>query len=446
MVRDRRRLRTIHLIALGCPKNRVDTEVLAGIAAERGLEIVGDPARADAIVVATCGFVESAREESIQALLETARYKQRGRCRLLVAASCLAQRHGEELARELPEVDAFLGTGDLNRLGDVLDGTAPRVAVGRAAGFVQGPGTPRFLEPGAFTAYVKIADGCSRKCAFCAIPQIKGRARSRPPGEIADEVRDLARRGVVEIDLVSQDTSAFGRDLRSRTDLVRLLRELDRIDGIEWIRLLYLYPDSVDDELLRTIAASRRVVPYLDVPIQHASAHMLRRMKRGHGPATLRRLVERARRILPRVFLRSAVLVGHPGETAADFAELLGFIEQARFDHLGAFRYSDEQGTPAHETGPAVRPRDSYNRLRRVLAVQRPISRAANRALKGRTVRVLVEGPADDRGYVLQGRHAGQAPEVDGTTYLVSCDASPGEFVDARVVRASDYDLVAEPL
>jgi len=442
----KRRLQTIHFVALGCPKNRVDTEVLAGIAAERGLTIVGEPKGADAIVVATCGFIESAREESIQALLELARFKDTGRCRVLVAASCLAQRYGDELARELPEVDAFIGTEDLGRLGDVLDGAAPRVSVGDAASFVQRPETPRFLEPGAFSAYVKIADGCSRRCAFCAIPQIKGRARSRPVDEIADEVRDLTRAGIREINLVSQDTSAFGHDLGRSADLATLVRAVDRVDGIVWIRLLYLYPDGVDPKLLTAIRDSRRVVPYLDVPIQHASTRMLRRMKRGHGNKALRQLVERARRFLPDAFLRTAVLVGHPGESADDFADLLRFVEWARFDHLGAFRYSDEEGTPAFGTGPEVRPRDSYNRLRKVMAVQRRISRARNRRMLGSDVRVLVEGPADDTKYVLRGRHAGQAPEVDGTTFLVSCQASSGDFVDARVVKTGDFDLVAEPI
>jgi len=439
-------LRTIHLVALGCPKNRVDTEVLAGIAAERGLAIVGEPEAADAIVVATCGFIESAREESIQALLELARFKETGRCRLLVAASCLAQRYGDELARELPEVDAFIGTGDLERLGDAVDGTAPRVSVGRAASFVQAPGTPRFVEPGAASAYVKIADGCSRKCAFCAIPQIKGRARSRPVDEIADEVRDLARAGIREINLVSQDTSAYGRDLARRADLATLARELDRIDDLEWIRLLYLYPDGVSDDLLEAIRDGDRLLPYLDVPIQHATTTMLRRMKRGHGVATLRRLIDRIKRVLGDPVLRTAVLVGHPGETSADFEELIAFVKWARFDHLGAFRYSDEEGTPAHGAGPTVAPRDSYNRLRRVMAVQRRVSRERNRRLRGRLLTVLVEGPADEEGYVLKGRYYGQAPEVDGSTYLVSCRASGGDFVPARVTRTGDFDIVAEPI
>jgi ribosomal protein S12 methylthiotransferase len=264
--------------------------------------------------------------------------------------------------------------------------------------------------------------------------------------EIADEVRDLARAGVREINLVSQDTSAYGRDLARRADLAILARELDRIDDVEWIRLLYLYPDGVSDDLLEAIRDGDRLLPYLDVPIQHATTAMLRWMKRGHGNATLRHFVERIKRVLGDPVLRTAVLVGHPGETNADFEELVAFVEWARFDHLGAFRYSDEEGTPAFGTGPTVSPRDSYNRLRRVMAVQRRISRERNRRLRGRLLTVLVEGSADEQGYVLKGRWYGQAPEVDGCTYLVSCQASPGDLVPARVMRTGDYDIVAEPI
>jgi ribosomal protein S12 methylthiotransferase len=439
--------RTVHFVALGCPKNRVDTEVLAGFAAGRGLAIVGDPFEADVIVVNTCGFIESAREESVAALLDMARYRAEGRCRLLVAAGCLAQRYGEELARSLPEVDFFLGTAELERLGDILDAReAGRVTAGPAAHYLQRPGTPRFLEPGAPSAYVKIADGCSRRCAFCAIPSIRGQAQSRPIAEIAGEAAHLAAQGVVELNLVAQDTSAYGRDLGDGTDIVALVRALERIDGVRWIRLMYLYPDAVTDALLAAISASAKIAPYLDVPIQHASAAMLRRMRRGHGPRELRRLVERARRAVPGVFLRTAVLVGHPGETEEDVAALVGFIREAEFDHLGAFRYSDEAGTASARLAATVSRRESYDRWRRVMKVQRAISRRRLERLVGTTVEVLVEGADDESGYVLRGRHRGQAPEVDGATFLVSCEAAIGDIVTARVVEASDHDLVAEPI
>jgi len=442
----RRAQRTIHFLALGCPKNRVDTEVLAGFAARAGLGIVGEPARADVIVVNTCSFIESAREESIAALLDMARFKRDGRCRLLVAAGCLAQRYGAELAAELPEVDAFLGTAELARLGDVLERKTDRVLVGPAAHYLQRAGTPRFLEPGAPSAYVKIADGCSRRCAFCAIPAIRGPERSRPIDEIVAEASLLAAAGVVELNLVAQDTSAYGCDLGGGADLVALARALEAVDGVRWIRLLYLYPDGVPDALLEAMAGSEKLVPYLDVPIQHASAAVLRRMRRGHGPAALERLVARARRIVPGAFLRTAVLVGHPGETASDFDALLAFVRAAAFHHLGAFRYSAEEGTASPRSGAPVPKRASYDRWRRVMGAQRTIARRLNRAMVGTEIDVLVEGVDDDRGYVLCGRHRGQAPEVDGVTYLVSCQARRGDIVRARVIDSSDHDLVAEPL
>ena len=443
---SRRAPRTIHFVALGCPKNRVDTEVLAGFAARAGLAIVGEPAQADVIVVNTCGFIESAREESIATLLDMARYKRIGRCRLLVAAGCLAQRYGAELAAELPDVDAFLGTAELDRLGDVLARKTDRVLVGPAAHHLQREGTPRFLEPGAPSAYVKIADGCSRRCAFCAIPQIRGPARSRPITEIVAEAERLAAAGVVELNLVAQDTSAYGCDLGGGADLVALARALEAVDGVRWVRLLYLYPDNVADALLEAMAGSAKLVPYLDVPIQHASAGMLRRMRRGHGPVALRRLVARARRIVPDVFLRTAVLVGHPGETEADFEALLAFVREAEFHHLGAFRYSAEVGTASARSGAVIPKRASYGRWRRVMGAQRKVARRLNRALVGTEIEVLVEGADDADGYVLRGRHRGQAPEVDGVTYLVSCGARVGEIVRARVIDSSDHDLVAEPL
>jgi ribosomal protein S12 methylthiotransferase len=436
--------RTIHLAALGCPKNRVDAEVLAGLAAAAGLTVVADPDEADVIVVATCGFIGDAARESIETLLELARCKETGRCRLLVAASCLVQRHGAALAEGLPEVDLFVGTQAPDWLGRALAGTAARLEVGPPGHFLQRPGMPRFLEPGAPCAYLKIADGCSRACAFCAIPAIRGPMRSRPVAEIAAEARELAARGVRELVLVSQDTAAYGRDLRDGAGLVPLLEALDRVDGLERVRLLYLYPDGVTDGLLAAIRDLRTVVPYLDVPIQHASARMLRRMRRGHGPGRLRELVERARRVVPGIVLRTTVMVGHPGESDEDFAELLDFVERTRFDRLGVFRYSDEAGTPSCGTGPAVPPRVSYNRQRRVLAVQRRISRELNRALVGAEIDVLVERAADECGFVLEGRHAGQAPEVDGVTWLANCCAAPGAIIRARVVRATDHDLVAE--
>ncbi len=438
--------RYIHFVSLGCAKNRVDTEVMAGLATGQGLRLTADPRQADIIVVNTCAFIESARCESIEVLLQMARHRIEGRARYLVAAGCLAQRHGAELGQEIPELSHLLGTGRPDRLGRIIAGRAARYQVGPAGCFLQKRRTPRFSEPGAASAFIKIADGCSRRCAFCAIPGIKGRGRSRPIDDIVREAQQLGRRGIKEICLVAQDTSAYGRDLSEPTDLAALLRALDAVKAIDWIRLLYLYPDTVNKRLLRAMRESSRVVPYLDIPIQHASGAVLRRMRRGHGPERLRRLIESVREEMPGAFLRTTVLVGHPGESEEDFAELMHFLQWAEPDHLGAFRYSDEEGTASYNTGPAVPPRLSYQRLRQVMALGRRLSRERNRGMRGERIEVLVEGAADEQGWVLVGRHAGQAPEVDGVTYLVSCEAQRGERIQGRVIKTGPYDLVVEPV
>jgi ribosomal protein S12 methylthiotransferase len=440
------RLRSIYVVSLGCAKNRVDSEVLAGIAQERGLVVTYTPDRADVILVNTCAFIESAKEESVEVVLEMARFA-RESCGLLVVAGCMAQRYSEVLARELPEVDHLLGTSELGGLKQILDGAAKRILVSEEAShFLPSSETPRFVEPGAASAFVKIADGCSRRCAFCAIPGIRGRARSRPLDDIAKEAEQLVRSGIKELNLVAQDTSAYGRDCGDGTNLVALIEALDAVSGIRWIRLLYLYPDSVSDRLIEAIGASRRVVPYFDIPIQHAATSMLKRMRRGHGKRELRQLIGRIRSRIPEAFLRTAVLVGHPGESQREFEELLDLIEWACFDHLGAFRYSAEEETASYDMKGAVPARDAYNRLRRVMALQRRVGRAKRRALEGRELEVLVEDIADEQGYLLVGRHAGQAPEVDGATYLVSSTAKPRDLIQARVVKTGDYDVVAEQI
>ena len=439
---------TIYFLSLGCAKNRVDTEVMAGISLQKGYQIVADAKDADIILVNTCAFIEKAREESIATLLDmVATLAKRGKEGSLIAAGCLAQRYPAELAAEMPELAHILGTGQIHRFADLLDGTAQRIEVGKAGHFLQSTDTPRFIEPSSKSAYIKIADGCSRKCAFCSIPMIRGTtASSRSIEEIVEESRRLTEQGIKELNLVAQDTSTYGRERRDGTTLIELLRQLDSSSGATWIRLLYLYPDAVSDTLLRTIASLPRVVPYLDIPIQHVSANMLKTMRRGHTRERVKELIVRARELVPDAFLRTTVLVGHPGETDRDFQQLLEFIEWAKFNHLGVFRYSDEEGTAARSLKNKVSARVSYNRFRKVVALQRRIAKYKNKELIGKQVAVLAESYDDEQGYVIRGRHAGQAPSVDGVTFLVSCDASPGEMVNARVVDSGDYDLVAEPL
>ena len=416
---------------------------MAGIAVAEGAQIVADPELADIIVVNTCAFIESAREESVDVLLDMARIAASGKT--LVAAGCMAQRYSGSLADEMSELQYLIGTENIEAFRDVLRGSKQRVHVGASAGhFLQKSDTPRFTAPGTYSAYIKIADGCNRTCAFCAIPAIRGRAHSRSIADIVAEATRLADAGVVELNLVAQDTSAYGRDRDDDASLPNLIRALNDVPRLRWIRLLYLYPDAVGDELLIAMASLDKVVPYLDIPVQHASENMLKIMRRGHRSNALEILLERIRKQLPDAFVRTTVLVGHPGETKADFEALLRFVEQARFHHLGAFRYSPEEGTQSLNMPGSVSGKDSYNRFRKIMSVQKKIGRVRNRAMLGTEIEVLVEGPADEAGYVLVGRHAGQAPEVDGVTYLLSAKAAPGNIVRAKVVQAGDFDLAAE--
>ena len=438
--------KTIHFVALGCAKNRVDTEVMAGLAIREGLRLVPAPEDADILVVNTCAFIESAKTESIEVLLEMAG-KTKARGGILVAAGCMAQRYADNLADEMPEIDYIVGTGNVESLIEIVAGRAERITVRKEPDhFLQGSKTPRFVEPSAASAYVKIADGCNRQCAFCAIPGIRGRAHSREIGVIVEEVQRLVAQGIQEINLVAQDTSAYGRDLKDGTDLVGLLEALGADTDAAWIRLLYLYPDAVGDPLIETIARLEQVVPYVDMPIQHAADPMLTRMRRGHKSKLLRERITRIRQTLPNVFLRTAILVGHPGETTNDFDTLCRFVEWAKFDHLGVFRYSPEEGTAAFSFDGVVSKRDSYNRHRRMMALQRRIAKERKKRLIGRKLPVLIEDFADEDGYVRVGRHIGQAPEVDGLTYVVSSDAPPKAIIECEVTEAGDFDLVAAPV
>ncbi len=417
---------------------------MLGVAGMADHTLVSDPAKADVIVVNTCGFIGPAKEESIDTILEMAEFKESGSCKRLVVSGCLSQRYPGELAAEMPEVDHFLGSSDMLRLGDVLAGDAPRMLVGNPAHYTIRATDPRVLSQGTHSAYVKIAEGCNRTCSFCAIPSIRGRQRSRPLSDVVDEVRRLAAHGTLEVNLVSQDTVAYGRDLAERPTLAALVAALGEIPDLRWIRLHYLYPETLTDELVALIAAHPKVVKYVDMPLQHASDAMLRRMKRGHGGARLRRVVETVRARIPNVAFRTALIVGHPGETDADFAELCEFVSWARFDRVGVFRYSDEDGVPSHEQDAKVPAKASAARHRKLMALQRPIARALNRAMIGREIDVLVDGESSEHEYVMQGRHAGQAPDIDGVVYLSGDEAPRGKIVRARITQAADYDLVGE--
>ena len=443
MKRDRK---TVHFVSLGCPKNRVDSEVMLGVARGAGYDHVDDATDAEVIVVNTCGFIGEAKKESIDAIFEMAAHKEGGRCKKLVVSGCLSQRHPEDLAREMPEVDHFLGSSDMLKLGQVLQGKAERVLVGTPADWLIGASDPRTLSTPRGSAYVKIAEGCNRTCSFCVIPELRGGQRSRRVTDVVAEVIRLVDQGVKEINLVSQDTIAYGRDLPAgeRADLPQLVRAVAEVPGLAWVRLFYLYPETITDPLIELLANHPRVVPYVDMPLQHAADAMLRRMRRGHGGARLRKVVSDLRARVPGLTFRSAFIVGHPGETDEEFQELCDFVKWAELDRVGVFRYSDEESARSFTLEGKVPERTIGARHRKLMAIQRKISQKKSEALIGRELDVLVDGPSDEHEYVMMGRHAGQAPDIDGQVYLSGGEVQPGEMRRVRISQASDYDLVGE--
>jgi ribosomal protein S12 methylthiotransferase len=441
----------VYLHTLGCPKNRVDSEVMLGTLAQAGYRLVQDPARADVIVVNTCGFIESAKEESVEAILELAALKAEGRCKKLVVAGCLTQRYHRELARQIPEADHFVGTGayqDIARI--VADAQAERVIV-PDPDFVHAASTPRVNSLPSHGAYLKIAEGCDNACAFCIIPRLRGPQRSRPVDDLVAEAEQLAAQGVVELSLVAQDLTAWGQDLPGRPRLHHLLPALCQVDGLRWIRLHYAYPRDFPDALVEVIAREPRIAKYLDMPLQHSSDRLLRSMKRGRDSRFLRQLLARIRERVPGVAIRTALIVGLPGETEEDFQGLLRFVEEQRFERLGVFTYSREEGTDAAAMPGQVPEKVKRSRFEQVMALQQGIAREHQRAMVGRRLEVLVEGRAEETEHLLAGRHAQQAPEIDGLTYLNEFavpgekgggTAYPGEMVTVEVTEAGDYDLV----
>ncbi len=438
--------RTIHFVSLGCAKNRVDTEVMLGVAGLEGFVHVDDPAEAEVIVVNTCGFIGPAKEESIDTIFEMAQFKDEGRCERLVVAGCLSQRYPEQLCAELPEVDHFLGSSDMLQLGSVLTKRAPRMLVGNPAQYTMRATDPRVITQSGHSAYLKIAEGCNRSCSFCTIPSFRGKQRSRSVHDLVREATRLVEQGVVELNLISQDTIAYGRDLAERPELSELVEALAEVPRLRWIRLHYLYPEKLSDALLTLLAEHPKVLPYIDMPLQHAATGMLRRMRRGHGGKRLYDLVDRLRARIPDLVFRSSFIVGHPGETETEFAELRDFVRWAEFDHLGVFLYSQEEGTVSGELGDEVPAEVAHRRNRELMELQRPISRARLQARVGTEVEVLVNGVSDESDFLLEGRWWGQAPEVDGKIFLANGAAQPGEIRRALVSEAADYDLVADLL
>ena len=455
--------RKIHFISLGCPKNRVDTEVMVGVAlgaAAGDFELTTEADEAEIIVVNTCGFIGEAKKESIDTIFEMAELKKLGTCKKLVVTGCLSQRYPTELGTQMPEVDHFLGSSDMLKLSTVLEGKADRMMVGNPADWVIRASDPRVITGNRASAYVKIAEGCNRTCSFCTIPQFRGKQRSRPIDDVVREVEQLVAQGVREVNLISQDTIAYGRDhtkdgtspaspergrnKEERATLAELVRRVADVKGLSWARVFYLYPEKIDDALIDLLANHPQVVPYVDMPLQHASDAMLKLMRRGHGKDRQKRVVERMRASIPELVFRTAFIVGHPGETDADFAELCEFIEWAKFEHVGVFRYSDEETARSNEYGGKVKTIVASNRWRKLMGLQRKIARAKNKLLVGRELEVLVEGPSEEHDLVMMGRHRGQAPDIDGQVYLSGGEVLAGQMRRVRITQASDYDLVGD--
>jgi ribosomal protein S12 methylthiotransferase len=432
----------VFIRTLGCPKNRVDSEIMLGTLAEAGYRLVQDPAEAEVVVVNTCGFIESAKVESVDAIVELAELKRTGACKKLVVTGCLVQRHADELARELPEVDHFLGTGAYQDVAAIVSDAQAKRLVVPDPDFVHSAKTPRVNSLPSHTAYLKISEGCDNACAFCIIPKLRGPQRSRPVDDLVAEAAALAAQGTVELSLVAQDLTAYGHDLPGKVRLQHLLPELCRVEGLRWLRLHYAYPRDVPDALMEVMASEPKIVKYLDMPLQHSSDRLLRAMKRGRDAVFLRDLLARLRARVPGLALRTSLIVGLPGETEEDFQDLLRFVEEQRFERLGVFEYSSEEGTPAAEMDGQLPAEVKRKRFDRIMAAQQDISRAHQQALVGRTLEVLVEGRAEETEHLLAGRHAQQAPEIDGITYVNDGLAYPGEIVRLEITDASDYDLV----
>ncbi len=439
--------RKVSLVSLGCPKNLVDAEVMLGHLPADRYEIVTDEAQADIIIVNTCSFIREAKEESIQTILEVADHKKKGKCRLLVVAGCLPQRYREELSGELPEVDLFMGTADAPRIVELLDSGLDQRGSLAAMGepdYLYDHTTPRVKSSPFYSTYVKLAEGCANHCSYCIIPKLRGTLRSRTIPSVVAEAKRLAEAGVKEINLIAQDITAFGADRGDGTTLPGLLRELVRIDGLQWIRLLYAYPDGITDELIELIAAEEKICNYLDLPLQHIDNSILRQMNRRVDEAAIRALVDRLRKRIPDLTLRTSFIVGFPGETEEQYRKLLDYVAEGHFERVGVFRYSREEGTSAAAMEGQVPERVKQSRYKKLMKAQGRVSFRKNRQLVGRIEPVLVEGFSEETELLLRGRSLRQAPDVDGQVYITAGQAEIGSIVPLRITDSSEYDLIGE--
>ena len=469
----------VGFVSLGCPKNLVDSEVMMGLLAQGGAEITSRAEDADVIVVNTCSFIDTAKQESVDTILEMAQHKTSGRAQKLIVAGCLVERYRNEIQKNIPEVDAVVGTGELQHIlnaagiaqrnagennspfvilnsrseGDAREASgrfskeAWEGAIADLPNYLYNETTPRVLATPKYSAYIKIAEGCDHPCSFCIIPQLRGKFRSRRFESVVAEAQQLAKRGVREVTLIGQDTTCYGEDLGLKDGLALLLERLAQIEELRWVRFLYAYPNKITGKLLETIAADEKICSYIDVPLQHASPTVLKAMKRGAGAEIFLKSIAKMRRAIPDLTLRTSFIVGFPGESEADFEQLCDFVREAQFDWLGVFSYSDEDGAKAFELGEKLAPREIERRRRKLMSIQKQITRKKNRALVGSQFDLLIEGPSAETELLWQGRTAMHAPEIDGTVYVNDFgdheDVREGEFYRCEITEAHDYDLVA---
>jgi ribosomal protein S12 methylthiotransferase len=472
----------IGFVSLGCPKNLVDSEVMMGLLSQGGAQITPRAEDADIIVVNTCSFIDSAKQESVDTILEMARHKTEGRAQKLIVAGCLVERYRTEIQKNIPEVDAVVGTGELQQIlsaagiepASAQTGNSPFVIINtrsegdarEAAGrfskegwdgaiadlpnYLYDENTPRVLATPKYSAYIKIAEGCDHPCSFCIIPQLRGKVRSRRFESVIAEAQRLAQQGVREVTLIGQDTTCYGEDFGLKDGLALLLEQLAAIEELRWVRFLYAYPNKITGKLLETIAAHEKICSYIDVPLQHASPDVLKRMKRGAGAEIFLRSIEKMRHEIPGLTLRTSFIVGFPGETELDFEQLCQFVHEAQFDWLGVFGYSDEDGAKAFELDDKVPSREIERRRKKLMSLQKQISRKKKRALIGEQFDLLLEGLSAETELLWEGRTAMHAPEIDGTVYVNDIgdreDVREGEFYRCEITEAHDYDLVAKIL
>ena len=437
----------VNMVSLGCPKNLVDAEVMLGYLGKEGYEVTTNEHEADIIIVNTCSFIKEAKQESIDTILDLADRKHDGKCKLLIVTGCLPQRYQEELARELPEVDIFVGTGDYPKIAGIIAekrGVEGQIRYIGDPDYLYDTEMPRMQSSPRYYSYLKIAEGCSNCCSYCVIPSLRGKFRSRPLNLVMEEARRLVGGGVKELNLIAQDITVYGSDLPGKVNLETLLQELVQVPGLRWIRLLYSYPDGITDGVIQMIKTEEKICKYLDIPLQHISDPVLTRMNRRSSESQIRELIAKLRSEIPDIALRTSLIVGFPGETDEDFKKLCHFVEETQFDRLGVFCYSKEEGTPAAEMPDQVTERVKRERYKKLMQLQARLSFKRNRRLMDTIEEVIVEGVSEESDLLLRGRSSRQAPDIDGMVYITSGQANVGDIVKLRITDSSDYDLIGE--